>query len=57
MPETAGIRYPWETPPSGKKRKVYSLTADGKREQKARVEEWNRFTRAVNSLLKECSHE
>ena len=47
----------WETPPNGKKRKVYSLTADGKKAQLARSEEWIRFTQAVNSLLKECKHD
>ena len=51
------IRANWETPPKGKKRKVYTLTTDGKKVQKARVEEWLRFTKAVNSILKECSHE
>lgn len=44
----------WETPPSGKKRKVYALTRDGKREQKARTEEWQRFTTSVDAILEEC---
>jgi PadR family transcriptional regulator, regulatory protein PadR len=47
----------WETPPNGKKRKVYSLTADGKRAQLTLSEEWVRFTQAISSLLKECNHE
>ena len=51
------IRAKWETPPKGKKRKVYSLTAEGKKVQRERVEEWRRFTAAVNSILKECNHE
>jgi len=51
------IRAKWETPPKGKKRKVYSLTAQGKKELKSRSEKWGQFTRAVNSLLKECIHE
>jgi DNA-binding PadR family transcriptional regulator len=45
----------WEVPPKGKKRKVYSLTADGRKVQKARTEEWTRFTRAVDSLLEDCN--
>ena len=51
------IRAKWETPASGKKRKVYSVTPEGMRVHEARVEQWHRFTRAVNSLLKDCSHE
>jgi DNA-binding PadR family transcriptional regulator len=51
------IRARWETPPTGKKRKVYSLTADGKKVQRARCEEWARFTKAVNSILTECNNE
>jgi DNA-binding PadR family transcriptional regulator len=47
----------WVTPPKGKKHKVYSLTADGKRAQRARAEEWQRFTAAVNSILDDCNHE
>ena len=51
------IRAKWETPPKGKKRKVYALTAEGKNVQRARVEEWVRFTGAVNSILDECDHD
>ena len=51
------IRAKWETPPKGKKRKVYSLTGEGRKVQHARAEEWSRFTEAVKSILKECSHE
>ena len=51
------IRAKWETPPSGKKRKVYSLTGEGKAVQKARAEEWFRFTAAINAILKECTHD
>lgn len=51
------IRAKWETPPKGKKRKVYSLTAEGKKVQRARSKEWLRFTKAVNSILKDCNHE
>ena len=41
----------------GKKRKVYSLTNSGKRSQVARTKEWQRFTAAVESILKECGDE
>ena len=51
------IRAKWETPPKGKKRKVYSITAEGRKVQKARTEEWLRFTEAVRSILKECNHD
>ena len=47
----------WEVPEKGKKRKVYSLTKDGRAVQKARAAEWARFTRSVNSILNECRHE
>ena len=50
------IKAKWETPESGKKRKVYSLTSDGRSAQKARFAEWQRFTSAVNSILNECDH-
>ena len=49
------IRAKWETPPTGKKRKVYSLTADGKKVQAERLAEWKRFTAAVNAILEECA--
>lgn len=51
------IRAKWVTPPKGKKRKVYSLTADGKKAQRARTSEWLRFTAAIQSILEECDHE
>jgi PadR family transcriptional regulator, regulatory protein PadR len=51
------IRAQWETPPSGKKRKVYSLTAEGKKVLRERTEEWVRFTKSVNSILKEYGYE
>ncbi len=47
----------WETPERGKKRKVYSLTKDGRAVQKTRASEWARFTKSVNSILNECQHE
>lgn len=51
------IKAKWETPPTGKKRKVYALTVDGRKVQRAREEEWGRFTAAVNSIIDESSHE
>ena len=51
------IKAKWETPPSAKKRKVYSLTRDGEAVQAARASEWSRFTEAVNAILNECDHE
>ena len=51
------IRAKWITPASGKKRKVYSLTADGRRVQQSRSDEWRKFTTSVNAILKECSGE
>ena len=51
------IRAKWVTPPTGKKRKVYSLTAEGKKVQIQRSDEWLRFTQAVNAILDECSHD
>ena len=51
------IRAKWDIPPKGKKRKVYSLTAEGKKVQRARTDEWRRFTVAVNSIIEECSYE
>ncbi len=44
----------WEVPPKGKKRKVYRLTAEGRRVQQLRVTQWERFTTSVDSILKEC---
>ncbi len=51
------IRAKWETPAKGKRRKVYSLTAEGKKVQRARTKEWHRFTAAVHSLLEDCNDE
>ena len=48
------IRAKWEQPPTGKRRKVYSLTAAGRKAHKARIDEWRRFTAAVDSILEEC---
>ena len=47
------IEAQWQTPEQGRKRKVYSLTAEGKAVQKKRAKEWRRFTTSVNSILNE----
>ena len=41
----------WEGPAAGRKRKVYSLTARGRRELAARAAEWATFARATKSIL------
>jgi PadR family transcriptional regulator PadR len=54
------VKAKWETPKTpktGKKRKVYTLTKDGRKIQKARAEAWGRFTKSVNAILKECDDE
>jgi PadR family transcriptional regulator PadR len=51
------VKAKWETPKTGKKRKVYTLTKDGRKVQAARVEAWGRFTKSVNAILKECDDE
>ncbi|PQO35423.1 PadR family transcriptional regulator [Blastopirellula marina] len=45
----------WHVPPEGKKRKMYSITKDGKRVLSERLQQWRRFTDSVNAILKECS--
>lgn len=47
------IKAKWQTPASGKKRKVYAITSAGQRAYKRRALEWARFTKSVNSILKE----
>ena len=47
------IKAQWHTPASGKKRKVYAITAEGQRVHKRRLDEWVRFTDSVNSILQE----
>ncbi len=47
------VKASWETPPSGKKRKVYAITPAGRSVRKKRVAEWARFTESVDSILKE----
>ena len=51
------IQGKWHEPKTGKKRKVYSITADGSRERKQRLEQWKSFTTSVNSILAEPTHD
>lgn len=51
------IKAKWEIPDQGRKRKVYSLTREGRAMQKKRAGEWARFTTAVNSILNEKNHD
>lgn len=51
------IKAKWEVPDKGKKRKVYSITADGRRVLKQRKQQWQRFSTSVNAILGENNHE
>jgi transcriptional regulator len=42
----------WTTPPSGRKRRVYSLTPKGRDALAERRRVWGRFSRAVDTMLK-----
>jgi len=42
----------WTTPPSGRKRRVYSLTKSGTSALAERRRAWGRFSQAVDTLLK-----
>ncbi|MCX7363195.1 MAG: helix-turn-helix transcriptional regulator [Alphaproteobacteria bacterium] len=42
----------WMTPPSGRKRRVYSLTRSGTAALADRRRAWSRFSQAVETLLK-----
>lgn len=41
----------WVTPPSGRRRRVYSLTRSGTSALAERRRNWNKFSQAVESLL------
>jgi len=41
----------WTTPPSGRRRRVYSLTKAGAAALLSRRKAWNRFAQAVDSFL------
>lgn len=45
----------WQVPAKGKRRKVYRITADGRRVQAKRIEQWQAFTTSVDAIFKECS--
>jgi PadR family transcriptional regulator, regulatory protein PadR len=46
------IRAKWEESKTGRRVKVYSLTAAGHRELAAQREEWSRFAGALGAILK-----
>jgi len=50
------IEASWEEPPEGKRRKVYHVTKDGRREYRARADQWTSFTNAVRSILEEVEN-
>lgn len=53
----AWIESKWHVPETGKKRKIYSITAAGKKVVAERTQQWERFFNSVNSILKECNGE
>jgi PadR family transcriptional regulator, regulatory protein PadR len=46
------IRAHWEESKTGRRVKVYSLTASGRKELDQQREEWARFTGALSAILK-----
>ncbi|MGH7678300.1 MAG: PadR family transcriptional regulator [Gemmatimonadaceae bacterium] len=46
------IRAAWEDSKTGRRVKVYSLTASGRKELTEQREEWARFTGALSAILK-----
>jgi transcriptional regulator len=46
------IKSQWEESKTGRRVKVYSLTASGKKELEAQREEWTRFAGALTAILK-----
>ena len=46
----------WQQPDRGKRRKVYRITAEGRRVQSKRIEQWRLFTASVGAILEECDH-
>lgn len=51
LEERALIRAAWEESKTGRRVKVYSLTAAGRKELAARRSEWARFTGALSAIL------
>ena len=41
----------WNTPPGGRKRRVYSLTKSGSASLAERRKAWSRFSKAVDTML------
>ena len=56
MEREGWIEATWEDPPEGKRRKVYRVTPDGRKEHGKRAAQWLRFNDAVRSILKEAGH-
>lgn len=46
----------WHEPPTGKRRKVYRLTAAGRAVRNQRAQQWQRFTTSIDSIMKDCSN-
>ncbi len=51
------IKAKWEVPETGKKRKVYRITADGRRVLKQRTQQWDRFSKSVDAILRDDNDE
>ena len=49
------IKAQWQVPEKGRKRKVYRITAEGKRVHKTRSQQWKKFTASVDAILKETA--
>lgn len=49
----AWVKSKWHVPETGKKRKIYTITAEGKRVLAQRTQQWERFSKSVDAILKE----
>jgi PadR family transcriptional regulator, regulatory protein PadR len=56
LEETGLLSSRWTTGPSGRKRRVYSLTRKGSRALADQTALWGRFTDAIRSLLGKAGH-
>lgn len=52
LEERGLIRAEWEETPSGRRAKVYSLTASGRKQLSEQRESWKRFSGALAAILK-----
>src|SRR5688500_642289 len=52
LEERGLIRAEWEETPSGRRAKVYSLTATGRKQLTEQRENWARFAGALGAILK-----